>query len=464
MKKNIAILMAAAIGAYVASPVFAQEVRTDGIETVVVTSQKRSEDLQRVPIAVKAVSAEQLEQFRIQDATDLAQAVPGLTIYTSGGNTYSYIRGIGTTTATGQESPVSVFIDGVYYQHPSISNALLNNLERVEVIKGPQGTLFGRNAVGGVISYVSKDPTQERHVDVSAGYANYDTMSGDLYASGGITENLAADIALAVEDQSDGWGTNLYTGKDLHTSSLYSGRTKWVLTPNDSAKFTLIADYSRSEPATLGFVASSGVYPFITAGLRHTGGFYDSYFPVTPQFRLISKGVSLKAEVDYEWASFVSISGLRRDWQLRNLPYEFSPPFLPATPAVGQVPNNKVQSYQADFIRAFSQEFQLVSAASSSIKWVTGAYLLFTDAGYGIRNNENTFRTDGYGEHSVRHIAADGFLFLVCSGHGARFRARARHGRHPVHQRSPGRQRLCHAKYRGESGRLHAATRHYGVR
>lgn len=390
MQKRIAILMVATVGACSVSTAFAQEDRAGGIETVVVTAQKRSENLQRVPITVTAVSAEQLERFQIKSGMDLTQAVPGFTIYTAGGNTYGTIRGIGTTTSIGQESPVNVFVDGVYYQHPSISNALLNNLERVEVIKGPQGTLFGRNAVGGVISYVSKDPTQERRVDVSAGYGNYNTMSGDLYATGGITENLAADISLAIEDQNDGWGTNLYTGEDLHASSNYAARTKWVLTPNDTLKFTLIADYSRSIPATIGFVAARGMYPFINVGPYHTGGFYDSYYPVTPQFRLISRGVSLKAEVDYGWGSFVSISALRRDNQLRNLPYEFSPPFLPDTPAVGQIPNNKLQSYQKDFIKAFTQEFQMLSATSSSIQWVAGAYLLFTDAGYDIRNNENT--------------------------------------------------------------------------
>jgi iron complex outermembrane receptor protein len=390
MQKHIAIFMVAVVGAHGASPVLAQEDENEGIETIVVTSQKRAENLQKVPITVTAVSAERLEQLHIVNSTDLPQAVPGFRINTSGGNTYSSIRGLGSTTGTGQEPPVNVVVDGVYYQHAAISNAMLNNLERVEVIKGPQGTLFGRNAVGGVISYISKDPTQEGHVNVSAGYGNFDTVSGNLYASGGITDILAADIALAAEDQGDGWGTDLYSGKDLHVSSHYSGRTKWVLTPNDAVKLTLSADYSRSDPATIGFVTARGIYPFINTGPLHSGGFYDSYYPVTPQFRLVSRGVSLKAQVDYDWASFLSISAIRRDEQTRNLPYEFRPPYLPATPAVGQIPNNKVQSYQTDFIRAFTQEFQLLSAASSSVKWVAGAYLLYTDAGFGIRNNENT--------------------------------------------------------------------------
>jgi len=86
---------------------------------------------------------------------------------------------------------------------------------------------------------------------------------------------------------------------------------------------------------------------------------------------------------------------VRRDEQVRNLPYEFRPPFLPATPAVGQIPNNKVQSYQKDFIKAFTQEFQLLSSESASIKWVAGAFLLYTDAGFSIRNNENTSGSTG---------------------------------------------------------------------
>lgn len=392
MKRHIAFLMAgaAAVGALGASPVLAQEVSSDKIENIIVTAQKRTENLQRVPVTVSVVSAEQLEHFQIQNATDLTQAVPGFTIYTSGGTTHAYIRGVGTASGTGQEPSTNVYVDGVYYQHVSTSNALFNNLERVEVIKGPQGTLFGRNAVSGVISYTTKDPTQEPSADVRVGYGNYNTTSGSLYATTGVTANLAADIAVTFEDQGDGWGKNLYTGEDIHKSSKVSARTKWVLSPSDTLKFTLIGDYSRAAPATNGFVASRGVYPFINTGPEHTGGFYDSYWPVQPRHRLISHGGSLKAEASFDWATFVSISALRRDSQVRNGPYEFSPPFLPETPAVGQVPNNKVQSLQKDFIRTFTQEFQLLSDPSSSVTWVAGAYLLFTDAGYSIRNNQNT--------------------------------------------------------------------------
>jgi iron complex outermembrane recepter protein len=397
MKKIVANLVAgtAVVGALGASPVLAQEDDSGEIETVVVTAQKRSENLQKVAATVSAVGAAQLERLQVNTATDLTQAVPGFTIYTSGGTTHAYIRGVGTATGTGQEPPVNVFIDGVYYQHPSISNALLNNLERVEVIKGPQGTLFGRNAVGGVISYVTKDPTQDAHVDAQVSYGNYDTVGANLYASVGVASNLAADIAIAVEDQREGWGTNLYTGNDLHESSRYAARTKWVLEPSDTLKFTLIADYSRAAAPTNGFVASRGVYSFINTGPFHNGDFYDAYLPVDPEHELTSRGTSLKMEVGFDWATFVSISALRRDSQVRNGPYEFSPPFLPLTPAVGQVPNNKIQSYQTDYNRSFTQEFQLLSAAESSVKWVAGAYLLYTDAGYGIRNNENTSGATG---------------------------------------------------------------------
>jgi iron complex outermembrane recepter protein len=395
MQMRIAILLAAAVVAQGVCPVFAQQDQTatpqqdqGTLGEVIVTAEKRAENVQRVPVSVSAVTLSQLDAMHIQSPTDLTQAIPGYSIWNFGGNPHDYIRGIGSSTNVGQESPVGIYVDGVYYEHPSISDVELNNVTQVEVLKGPQGTLFGRNAVGGVVSYTTRNPTQTPSVDVSVGQANYDTTDGNIYATSGITDELATNIAIAVHDQRDGWGTNLYTRQALHTSSNYSARNKWVLTPNDSLKFTLSVDYNREEPASAGVAASRGVYPFINTGPFHTGGFYDSYLPVQPLFQMISQGVSLRVQDDFSWASFVSITAVRRDVEYRNFPYEFTPPFLPATPAVGQVPSNKLSSYQEDSIRAFTQEFQLLSAPSSFVKWVAGTYLLFSDDGYDLRNQD----------------------------------------------------------------------------
>ena len=111
----------------------------------------------------------------------------------------------------------------------------LNNVERVEVLKGPQGTLFGRNATGGLIQIVTRDPTQDFTAGFSAGYGNYDTFTGSAYVAGGIARNLAADIAAQVTAQGDGYGINVATGNDVNRTKFdLALRSKWVFTPSDA--------------------------------------------------------------------------------------------------------------------------------------------------------------------------------------------------------------------------------------
>ncbi len=204
--------------------------------------------------------------------------------------------------------------------NPGIGGVVLNNISRIEVAKGPQGTLFGRNAVAGVISYVTKEPEQTPHGDFQLGYGNYGTTIGSLYYTTGITDNLAANIAITGTDQSQGWGRNLFTGEDANTSYDYSARSKWVLTLSDSTKFTLIGDYGRSDPQT-SYIAVRGVYPFITTGVVHVGSYYDTYTATDSYRDAIQYGVSLKAEHDFGWADFLSISAYRKDLTNRNGPY-----------------------------------------------------------------------------------------------------------------------------------------------
>lgn len=379
----------------------------NGLETVVVTSQKRSEDSQRVALTVKALDSRALEQGLIENVSDLAQAVPGFAIQKISGAAYPFLRGMGLqSSGPWQEAPVSTYIDGVYYVNPTINQSILNNLERIEVIKGPQGTLFGRNATGGVVSYVTKDPVHAPSLDVTLGYGNYDTWSGSLYGTTGISENIAADIAIVGENQEEGWGENLYTGDDAHASYRFSVRSKWVWTPSDNTKFTWISDWGRATSAEAGSGSVRDVYPFITAGPRHVGGYYDTYFPGEAVNRSTQYGTSLNAQVDLGWAEFLSISAVRRAPGTVNGPDAFDEPYLPQTPAVGQLAGLRTSNLGNSYNRTTTQEFQLMSPDSSRIRWVGGVFLLFDASGYdekndtrtvpplGLRNNRSVTRQD----------------------------------------------------------------------
>jgi len=173
-----------------------------GLEEIVVTAQRRSERLQDVPIAVSAASAARLDAVNIQSSQDLVLITPGLTIPQTSGYTQPHIRGVGTSAnGPGIENPVATYIDGVYIASAPGSLLTLNNIDRIEVLKGPQGTLFGRNSTGGLIQVITKDPNETPSLAANVGYGNYQDVTTDLYATAGLGRNLAADVALRYEHQ-----------------------------------------------------------------------------------------------------------------------------------------------------------------------------------------------------------------------------------------------------------------------
>ena len=181
----------------------------DNIEVIEVTAQRRSENIQNVPITISTVSALKLETTGVKGTTDLALVTPGLSLPSNVGRVIPRIRGVGTTVnGPGLENSVGIYIDNIYIANSVASTFSLSNISRVEILKGPQGTLFGRNATGGVVSVITKEPSHDLQGDVSIGYGNYNTFSASGYITGGISENVAADLSIYVSSQGEGYGTN----------------------------------------------------------------------------------------------------------------------------------------------------------------------------------------------------------------------------------------------------------------
>ncbi|MBL8270127.1 TonB-dependent receptor plug domain-containing protein, partial [Steroidobacter sp.] len=360
------------------------------LDEVVVSAQKRRENVQRVPITVAAFDEKSIEALQIDDARDLSHAVPGLTFISISGAFGAQLRGFAVGNPGGgpwQEPSVSTYVDGVYYVNSISSNLMLDNIAQIEVSKGPQGTLFGRNAVAGVIAITTEDPEYTPAAKINFGYGNFDTWSASLYGTAGITDNLAASISIATEQQGEGWGKNLYDGSPSYISEeSYSARSKLKWTPGDNTTATLIADWSFGQNPGV-FAITRGVYSFINTGPSHVGGYYDSYGP--PGLRESwSSGVSLKVQHDLSWAEFVSITAYREDKANTNVPYAFSPPYLAATPAVGQIAGLKPGTGGSIYSSATTQEFQLLSPSSSNIKWIGGLFALFNEAGNKDRTDQ----------------------------------------------------------------------------
>jgi iron complex outermembrane receptor protein len=369
------------------------------LEEVVVTANKRSERMQDVPIAISAISSEQLAGTGIVNTTDLPLAVPGLIMESSMNGIQAHLRGVGTTAIpAGTENSIATYIDGVYILSMSGAMLQLSNIEQVEVDKGPQGTLFGRNATGGVIVVRTKDPQQAPGGNAEVTYGNYQTGTGSFYVTGGITPTLAADLSAFVSIQNDGWGKNLFNGEDVNREDEYVARTKWLWTPSDVDTLRFTADFSRSQGDWLNAQAPVRGHPtnygpgLTTAGQRpdmaqyvasgalnagaivgepfvFNGNFWDIDSYTQPRYSFNHSGVSAEWEHAFDSFRVQSISAYRgaqkdQSWGTRPVP------------AFTESAGWKEREWQA------SEELQIASGATSKLKWVGGLYYLKGSAAY----------------------------------------------------------------------------------
>jgi outer membrane receptor protein involved in Fe transport len=222
----------------------------DWLAEVVVTAQRRAENAQAVPIAIYAISGEALSQaFGANNVETLQEAIPGLDISMDTGNTKIFLRGVGST-AVDTDNSVGVYLDGVYIAAQGSSFMSLANIDYVEVDKGPQGTLFGRNTTGGVIQIVTKTPVAVPSAELTLGYGNYNTFTLNFYGTSGIAPNLAADFAYYYNNQLDSPGMNVTTGtRNILRQNAEVIRSKWLWTPTDTTTVTVGLDYTQDRQA-----------------------------------------------------------------------------------------------------------------------------------------------------------------------------------------------------------------------
>jgi iron complex outermembrane receptor protein len=214
------------------------------LNEVIVTAQRRSERLKDVPISVTAVSGQTLTAAGVKEVRDLATVTPGLLVERIGSNVNPIIRGIGSSiTAPGVDTNVAIYLDGVVQPIPSNNAIELNNIERVEVLKGPQGTLFGRNATGGAISIITRTPSFTPHFEADVGYGSHNEVRSDLYVTGGLGDKLAADTAIMFRED-DGYIRNINTGNELGRARSFSARSKLLFKPTDN--FTVVGSYAHT--------------------------------------------------------------------------------------------------------------------------------------------------------------------------------------------------------------------------
>ena len=340
------------------------------LQEVTVTAQRRAENLQNVPIAINAISGEQARASGVTDIQQLFAVIPNLTFATASWATNTYIRGIGDNSASPNNEPsAAVYVDGVYNsQAQALTSFNFNNIERIEVLKGPQGTLFGRNATAGVIQVITPDPKQQLSGKLEGGFGSYDTLNADAYLTGGVTDKLSGDVSVLFTDQMTGFGENLTYGLQTYMQRDIAVRSKWLYDVSDATQIRFVADYAdfASGATPDQFVPeSAGLGPTTIPKAAFAHGPYAGKYNVygdPDQNDNIQYGAALL--VDHDIGStlhFKSISSYRWVSGFQLFDSDFTPLNL----------NKILQHYDAHY---YTQEFHLSNQNPGRITWLVGAF------------------------------------------------------------------------------------------
>jgi iron complex outermembrane recepter protein len=275
----------AAVAAALALPVRAHaadaavpEANAAALEEVVVTAQKREESLQDVPVSITAFNAEAVRDMRLDGATDLALYVPNLSAASTlgGGAPIFSLRGVSMNDySPNQSSPVAVYTDEVYRGNPALMGPSIYDIERVEVLRGPQGTLYGKNTTGGAVNFITARPGHDTEGYLTAGIGNFQRWDAQGAAQTGLSDTLAARLAFTYAT-ADGYTDNLLPGKgDMDQVKQYGVRLSLLWEPTDDLSVFLRASTGESSATAHGIVPKAGP-------LGVGGGVYDLFHEIDP--------------------------------------------------------------------------------------------------------------------------------------------------------------------------------------
>ncbi|AZG73248.1 TonB-dependent receptor [Shewanella livingstonensis] len=369
-------LLAFAVMGVLGSTAYAEEQPTkqknaDDIERIVVTASKREKGLQESPVAITVVSSKAIEQAKVMDITDLQTLVPTLRVtpLQRSTNTNFSIRGFGNgTNNTGIEPSVGVFIDGVYRSRAASQIGDLPRLQQIEVLSGPQSTLFGKNASAGVISVTTREPAYYQQGKIEVGVGNFNQKEIKGYYTNGITDNLAFSVSGGVNTR-DGFTESVVGLDDINDRDRWNIRGQALYEPTEDVKLRLIADYSKIEEACCS--VENSINGPTTAAVRALGGMdldetgsfaYQSTLNSDPDNNVKDSGVSLQLDVDFDGYSFTSISALRtNDSDFMN--------------DVDYTSLDILNEGGYTDIETMTQEFRLTSTGDRVVEWMFGAFI-----------------------------------------------------------------------------------------
>ena len=376
-----------------------QEAESAVLEEVIVTARKREESLQDTPISITAFSASSLEEANMVDLRDIGKYTPGMsfTSYGMGSNEAGaiFLRGIGQSDHMVTTDPgVGLYIDGVYVGRNQGAALDLLDLERVEVLRGPQGTLFGKNTIGGAVNVISRKPTGTAggHVSLTAGQDG--RLNGSISAEMPLG-NQAAVLVSLLSKQRDGVGEQIFTGAETGDEDSISGRAQ-LYWHGETAEFSLAVDASRARQAAMphSFYEQAGWLGVAPCYQRSGDGFapcpigtevdpFDSYSLDDLDTAQDLFGVSATLAWDLaEDLALKSITAYRDMDYLGSLEFDGAPQRI-------------VYYGETGGSDQFSQELQLSGSRGDRLQWIAGLYY-FTEDG------ENDQKNDEFGSLGQR--------------------------------------------------------------
>ena len=348
------------------APAFAQDnVSAAAEDEIVVTARRREESLQDVPLSVSVLSSETLDQRGAENITVLQEVTPNATIQVARGSNSTligFIRGVGQQDPLwGFEPGVGLYVDDVYVARPQGAVLDIFDIERIEVLRGPQGTLYGRNTIGGAIKYITRrlDP-DEAHLTARFNYGSYNQTDVILTGSAPLSDTLVVGGALGLYAR-DGYGDNLFTGAEHYNKEVDAFRLSAEWTPADNLFFRLSADrvYDDSNPRHGHRETPNGVNPVFAP----PASIYDTRAGSGDDNYVNTRGYSLLGQWDIdENLTFKSITASREGETRGTIDFDNTPGPVLDIPAY----------YKDD---QFSQEFQLLFDYDR-VQGVAGLYYL----------------------------------------------------------------------------------------
>ena len=363
------LTLAAAVLSVISAQSFAQQ----SMEEVVVTATKRTESIQDVPMSVSVISGEVLERAEVRDLLDLQSVVPSLRVpqFQNSIQTNFVIRGFGNgANNPGIEPSVAVFVDGVYLSRSQARISDLPNIQQIEVLKGPQSTLYGKNASAGVISVTTKAPEFESRGSVEVGFGNYSQESVRAFYTGPLSDSVAFSLS-GTSLSRDGYFDNVPTGTDFNNRNRWSTRADFLIEGDDS-ELRVILDYDEIDEVCCGTAnLVNGPAGFALAPLSVVPG--QAYIPEDAfnfkhfgNFDTINKGENKGVTVDYKTSigdiDVRSITAYRDSY--------FNQPLGDVDFTGADVIGNSTGETE---IKTFTQEFRLTGTAGNA-DWLLGGF------------------------------------------------------------------------------------------